>query len=121
MKIMFGKKFLRDKKRIEEKKLWINELHKNKKIVVRAVHGIINRKGVEMELRNILCPVLIIVGTQDRAAVPARAEFIHQHIPHSRLQYIEGAGHSSSIEEPELVNQCIEEFLNNILPQPALG
>jgi pimeloyl-ACP methyl ester carboxylesterase len=93
---------------------WIKELHKNKKQVVRAVNGIITRKGVEAELRKILCPVLILVGTQDRAAVPARAEFIHQHISHSQLRYIEGAGHSSSIEEPEQVNLYMEEFLNDI-------
>jgi pimeloyl-ACP methyl ester carboxylesterase len=120
MNIMFGAKFLNDKSRVKEKKWWINELQKNKKKVVSAVNGIITRKGVEAELRNILCPVLIIVGTQDKAAVPARAEFIHQHIPHSQLRYIEGGGHTSSIEEPEQVNYCMEEFLNNISVQPAL-
>lgn len=120
MNIMFGRKFLQDKNRAEEKFFWINELHSNSKKVIRAVNGIITRKGVEQELKNILCPVLIMVGTQDKAAVPARAEFIHKHIPHSQLRYIEGAGHSSSIEEPEEVNQCIGEFLNNVLMQPAL-
>jgi 3-oxoadipate enol-lactonase len=118
MNIMFGHRFLRDKNRVEEKKLWVKELQKNKKKVVRAVNGIITRKGVEEELKNILCPVLVIVGTQDKATIPARAEFIHQHITHSQLRYIEGAGHSSSIEEPEQLNLCIEEFLDTVLPQP---
>jgi 3-oxoadipate enol-lactonase len=117
MKIMFGAKFLNDKNRIEEKKLWVKELQKNSKKIIRAVNGVITRKGVEAELRNILCPVLILVGTQDKAAIPARAEFIHQHITHSQLRYIEGAGHSSSIEEPEQVNLCIEEFINNNFSQ----
>jgi len=116
MNIMFGRKFLRDRSRVKEKIFWINELQKNKKKIVRAVNGIITRKGVEAELRNISCPVLIIVGTQDRAAIPARAEFIHQHITQSLIRYIEGAGHSSSIEESEQVNVCIDEFLNNIIP-----
>lgn len=115
MNIMFGTKFLRDKNRIAEKKLWVKELQKNKRTATRAVNGIITRNGVEKELKSILCPVLIIVGTQDKAAVPAMAEFIHRHIPHSQLRYIEGAGHSSSIEEPEQVNLCIEEFLNNVV------
>ncbi|MGQ0738016.1 MAG: alpha/beta fold hydrolase [Bacteroidota bacterium] len=117
MNIMYGEKFLRDKERTEEKKFWVNELHKNSKNVIRAVKGIIRRKGVEKELKKILCPVLVMVGTQDKAAIPARAEFIHKHIPHSKLQYIEGAGHSSSVEEPEQVNRCIEEFLNTVLLQ----
>jgi pimeloyl-ACP methyl ester carboxylesterase len=119
MNIMFGTKFLRDKSRVKEKMFWVKELQNNTKTVTRAVNGIITRKGVEEELKNILCPVLVMVGTQDKAAIPAKAEFIHQHIPHSQLRYIEGAGHSSSIEEPEQVNLCIEEFLNNILRQPA--
>jgi pimeloyl-ACP methyl ester carboxylesterase len=116
MKIMFSKKFLGDKSRVEEKKLLIKEFQKNKKSVTRAVNGLITRKGVESELGNILCPVLIIVGTQDKATIPAKAEFIHQHITHSQLRYIEGAGHMSNIEEPEQVNLFMEEFLNNILP-----
>lgn len=113
MKILFGLKFLNDKSRAVEKKLWANELQRNTKKIVRVVHGVINRKTVEEELKNILCPVLIMVGTQDKATVPARAEFIHKHIAHSQLRYIEGAGHSSSIEEPEQVNLFIEEFLND--------
>lgn len=114
MNIMFGTKFLRDSNRIEEKKLWIKELHKNPISIVKAVNGIISRQGVEEELKNITCPVLILVGTLDKATIPAKAEFIHQQISHSQLRYIEGAGHSSSIEEPEQVNQCIREFLHSI-------
>ncbi len=115
MNIMFGTKFLRDSNRTKEKKLWIKELHKNPKTIVKAVNGIISRKGVEEELKNILCPVLILVGTLDKATIPAKAEFIHQHILHSQLQYINGAGHSSSIEEPGQVNHYIGEFLHSIL------
>ena len=119
MSIMFGTKFLQDRNRTEEKKLWIKELHKNPKTIVKAVNGIISRKGLEEELKNILCPVLILVGTLDKATIPARAEFIHQNIPHSKLKYIEGAGHSSSIEEPEQVNNCIGEFLQSLVQRPA--
>lgn len=113
MNIMFGTKFLKDKNRIEERLLWQKELQKNKRTIIKAVKGVINRKGVEEELKNILCPILIVVGTQDKAAVPARAEFIHQHTPHSLLQYLEGAGHTSSIEEAAELNQIINEFLNS--------
>lgn len=115
MNIMFGTKFLRDHNRTEEKKLWIKELHKNPTTIIKAVNGIINRQGVEEELKHIICPVLILVGTSDKATIPARAEFIHQQIPQSKLKYIEGAGHSSSIEEPEQVNKCIGDFLQSLV------
>jgi len=113
MNIMFGSKFLTDKNRIEEKLLWQKELQKNKKTIIKAVKGVINRKGVEEELKNILCPILIVAGTQDKATVPARAEFIHQHTPHSQLQYLEGAGHTSSIEEAAELNQIIDAFFHS--------
>lgn len=111
MNIMFGNKFLNDKNRSEERNSWIKELHKNSKTITRAVKGVVNRKGVELELKNIQCPVLIMAGTQDKAAVPAKAGFIHQCIPHSQLRFVEGGGHTSSIEEAEQVNQYMDEFL----------
>ena len=114
MKIMFGDTFLNDAKRKAERLLLENELKKNKKSIVKAVEGVISRKGIESELQNIVCPTLIIVGDQDKATVPAKAEFIHQQIPQSSLVYIKDAGHTSSIEEPEQVNKAITFFLENL-------
>ena len=111
MKIMFGDTFLNDPKRKLEKNEWTNELKANKKSIVKAVNGVITRKGVENELKNIQCPTLVIVGDQDKATVPEKAEFIHANIPNSKLVYVKNAGHSSSIEEPEQVNIAIESFL----------
>lgn len=112
MKIMFGDKFLNDTARREELKKWTIELQNNKKNIVRAVSGVIDRAGVEEEIRQIKCPVLILVGTQDKATVPAKAEFIHERIPGSTLKYIEGGGHSACVEEPLQYNRAIEAFLN---------
>lgn len=112
MKIMFGENFINDPDRTQEVKEWVNELRKNKKTIVRAVSGVINRNGVEEELINIKCPTLILVGTQDKATIPLKAEFIHAKIPHSIIKYIQGGGHTSSIEEPEQCNGEIEKFLH---------
>jgi 3-oxoadipate enol-lactonase len=111
MEIMFGETFLRDANRSAERIQFENELKKNSKTIVRAVEGVISRKGVEQELKNITCPVLIMVGNEDKATVPAKAEYMLQHIPDSKLVYIKDAGHSSCIEEPEQVNQAIDAFL----------
>ncbi len=113
MKIMFGDTFLQDASRKIEEIEFETELKKNKKTIVKAVEGVIRRKGIENELVNIKCPTLIMVGDQDKATVPAKAEFIHQHIPQSILVYIINAGHSSSIEEPEQVNKAMDDFLRN--------
>ena len=114
MKIMFGNAFLYDPNRIEERKKWIAELQKNKKSIVKAVEGVISRKGVEDELINITCPTLILVGTEDKATVPEKAEFIHKNIPKSTLVYIQNGGHTSSVEEPVAYNDAIEKFLKKL-------
>lgn len=114
MKIMFGDKFLKDPARKDEREFWISELLKNKKTITRAVRGIIRRDGAEEEIKKITCPVLILSGTQDRATVPAKMEFIHKHIPQSKLVHIEGGGHSSCIEEPGQVNTAMNELFHHI-------
>jgi len=72
---------------------------------------VIHRQAVAHELGQIKCPTLILVGTEDIATTPEKAEFIHQNIPNSVLKYIERGGHTGSIEEPEQYNGEIEQFL----------
>ncbi len=112
MKIMFGQAFLQDPARKDERRRWEQELTANKRSITRAVQGVIDREGVPPEaLATIQCPTLIIVGDQDVATVPAKSEYLHEHIPNSKLVYIPNAGHTSSVEEPEAVNGAIDEFM----------
>ena len=114
MKIMFSDKFLNDKNKTKEKEKLKKELQSLPKTIVRAVEGVIHRKGVEDELKNIKCPTLIMVGTQDKATVPAKAEFMHSKIANSELKYIEGGGHTGCIEEPEQFNKNLDEFYTRV-------
>jgi pimeloyl-ACP methyl ester carboxylesterase len=115
MPIMFGEKFLNDPARTNEKKEWRERLIANHRIgISRAVNGVINRAGVYDQLSKIKIPTLIIVGDQDVATVPAKAERIHARISGSKLVTISGAGHTSTVEEPVAVNAAIEEFLSTL-------
>lgn len=114
MKIMFGQKFLNDPARKALRNYWVKELLKNKRSIVSAVYGVTDRKGVESELSAIACPTLVIVGDQDVATVPDKARFIHSHITQSKLVIIPGAGHTSSVEEPDAVNEAIGGFLKGV-------
>ena len=114
MKIMFGQKFLNDQGRAALRKHWVNELLKNKRSITRAVVGVNTRLGIESELTNIKCPTLVMVGDQDVATVPEKAKFIHSKILQSKLVIIPGAGHTSSVEEPDLVNNELDTFLKNL-------
>jgi 3-oxoadipate enol-lactonase len=65
-------------------------------------------------LPSIAEPTLILVGDTDAITPPAVAESMHKSIPHSKLTLIKGAGHLSTMEQPEQVNQALRQFLANI-------
>ncbi|MCB0559759.1 MAG: alpha/beta hydrolase [Lewinellaceae bacterium] len=118
MKIMFSQAFLLDPDRKAQRQYWEKELTGNKRSITRAVQGVIDREGVPPKtLATIQCPTLIIVGEQDVATVPAKSEYLREHIPGSRLVRIPNAGHSSSVEEPEAVNKAIDDFLTRYLSE----
>lgn len=112
MQIMFGRSFLTDPARAEERRYWIKQLtSSNKTGMTRAVMGVVDRKGIADEAPNITCPTLILVGDEDVATVPAKSQRLHALIPHSKLVIIPRGGHTASVEEPAAYNREIEAFL----------
>lgn len=111
MHIMFAESWLADKANATSIKYWKKELSSNKKSITGPVEGVIYRKGVEDELKNINCPTLIIVGDEDVATKPEKAKYIQMGIAKAKLHMIAGAGHSSCIEKPTEVNRLIEDWL----------
>ena len=117
MPIMFGQKFLNDPSRAALKTAWRKHLISNHRLgITRAVKGVIEREGVYDQLDQITTPTLIIVGDQDVATPPAKSERMQARITGSNLVVIPGAGHTSSVEEPEAVNAALKEFLAKIQP-----
>ncbi len=113
--IMFGRKFLEDPARAEQRDALRRRLIANRRIgTTRAVQGVIERDGTDDQLDRISVPTLILVGDQDVATVPAKSERMHQRIAGSKLVIIPGAGHSSTIEEPAAVNAALEAFLDGL-------
>jgi pimeloyl-ACP methyl ester carboxylesterase len=113
MPIMFGEKFLSDPGRADQRREWRERMIANHRVgISRAVKGVISRTGVHNQLGKIAIPTLIIVGDQDVATVPAKAQRIHAGIRASKLVVISGAGHTSTVEEPGAVNAALEEFLS---------
>jgi pimeloyl-ACP methyl ester carboxylesterase len=116
MKIMFGQTFLNDPAAQTIRAHWTNHLMGLDKVgTSRAAHGVIDRDGVYDLLGRIETPTLILVGDEDVATVPAKAERMQQAIRGSRLVVIPGAGHSASIEQPALVTRALEDFLHQNL------
>ncbi|MDY7230289.1 alpha/beta fold hydrolase [Hyalangium rubrum] len=111
MRIMFGQSFLTDPARAELRREWEGRLAGLERNIHRAVTGVIDRSSIHEELKNIRCPTLVLVGEEDVATVPAKAERIHQAIAGSELVRIPRAGHTSTIENPSDVNRALLDFL----------
>jgi 3-oxoadipate enol-lactonase len=115
MQIMFGQAFLNDPARRAEREQWRRYLLANNQTgIARALGGVIERQGVHEQLGKIRVPTLVLVGEQDVATLPARAERIRDGIPGARLVRIANAGHTSTVEEPQAVTRAIEEFLSSL-------
>ncbi len=62
-------------------------------------------------LSDIHLPTLIICGTEDRLTPVKYSQYLHEHIAGSSLRLISNAGHYVMREQPQQVNQAIEEWL----------
>ena len=111
MQVMFGGPFLSEATRAAERQHWEAQLRANRRSIWRAVNGVVERAAVVDELGAIACPATVIVGEEDRATVPAKSERIVAGIRGARLVQIPRAGHSSTIEEPALVTEAIQQHL----------
>jgi len=79
-----------------------------------AQRGMAVRRDYRDDLPNISAPTLIIAGHEDGVRKPIDAESIHQGIPNSRLEVIDKAGHLMNMEQPEIFNQVLLEFLKSV-------
>lgn len=114
MPIMFGRSFLTDPARAVERQEWLRRLLAVRRDIWRAVNGVCERAGVHHELARVRAPTLVVVGDEDVATPPPRAERIHAAIAGSQLVRIPGAGHTSTVEQPTTVNAALERFLAGV-------
>jgi 3-oxoadipate enol-lactonase len=82
--------------------------------VYRATLATSRRRDIREDIKSIRVPTLIIVGEQDLTEPVSEAETIQRQIAGSRLEKIAGAGHITSLEEPEKVTALIEKFLSQV-------
>jgi pimeloyl-ACP methyl ester carboxylesterase len=63
-------------------------------------------------LPDIQTPVCIVQGRNDQVVPPANAEFLHDRLPHSRVDFIEGAGHFCWEEKPDEYAALVTDWWN---------
>ena len=76
-----------------------------------AQRGMAARRNYSDDLSGIDVPTLVIVGREDPVRPVADAEFMHERISNSRLEVIEDAAHMTNMEQPEIFNKALLDFL----------
>ena len=78
---------------------------------VRQQRAIMGRPDSRSLLPAIRCPALVLVGEGDQLTPPALSQEIAAGIPGSRLVTVPDCGHLSTLEQPDLVNAALLEWL----------
>ena len=76
-----------------------------------AIAALMSRQDSTPLLPTIHCPVLILVGDEDRVTPPAVSQDMQRAIAGSELVVVPGAGHLSSLEQPAAFNEALARFL----------
>jgi 2-succinyl-6-hydroxy-2,4-cyclohexadiene-1-carboxylate synthase len=85
----------------------------SKEAYIYGARGMASRKSLLGELHRVSVPTLVICGENDEPFLEASRK-MHAEIHGSRLEVIEGAGHSPQIETPAPFNAVITEFLSKV-------
>lgn len=73
--------------------------------------GAIRHLDITARIGAIAAPTLVIAGADDPGTPPAMSEVIASTIPGARLEIIPAASHLSCIEQPEIFNRLVTDFL----------
>ncbi len=110
--IMFGPAFRADPAGQEVIEEFVRRLKQCKRAgIKRAVLGIIDRQSVADELGRIRARTLVAVGADDVATTPDKSEAIAAAIDGAKLEIVPDSGHSSTLEQPEVLSRLIGEHL----------
>lgn len=77
----------------------------------RAIRAVFSRRSVLPELHRVSCPMLLLVGEEDKATPLEWSLRLRRAIPGAALHVIPRAGHLSAMEQPERVAEHVLEFL----------
>jgi len=80
---------------------------------------IIQKTDLRPMLPMVQVPTLVVVGSRDRAFFLKSAQEIHEAIPDSTLEVVEGAAHFCFLTHHDQFNSAVDDFLMEHLPEIA--
>ncbi|OHV19739.1 alpha/beta hydrolase [Parafrankia soli] len=109
---MFGPSFLADPDGRPVVAEWAGRLGRVDRSALRkAVLGVADRPPVDHEIPGIAVPTLVVVGADDVATPPERAERMVARIPGARLEVVADCGHTSPLEQPDVITGLLRGFV----------
>ncbi|MFA6262251.1 MAG: alpha/beta hydrolase [Bacteroidia bacterium] len=110
---VFCKDSLNTKKALVEdlrKVVFANSPH----IITAGLTALAGRTDTCATLGAIQIPTMIICGREDTVTPLIQSEYMYATITNSILHVIEKAGHVSNLEQPEIFNKKLSQFLNDL-------
>lgn len=80
--------------------------------LIRQNRAVIARPDARPHLARLQCPVLVMCGEADQLTPPERSLEIAQRVPQARLVIVPRCGHMLTMEQPEVVNATLVEWLS---------
>ncbi len=110
---LFGRTTLETNPNLQEH--WLDRMEQIKSISVKhSIESVLSARSVLNQLSSIHVPTIAAGGAEDTALPMSASREICQGISNSTLVEIEKCGHSSSIEQPERVNQLLAQLLSKV-------
>ena len=82
------------------------------KVFAEQSQAIQSRRDQCETLKSVDVPTLVLCGRDDQLCPVPRHELMRDLIPKSHLEIIQGAGHLPTLEQPEVTNRALENWLN---------
>lgn len=79
--------------------------------IAASLRGMADRPDVTTELVSFTQSALVLVGAEDAINAPAEMRGIAEKLPHAEFVEIPGAGHMTTLENPEAVNAALLDFI----------
>lgn len=78
---------------------------------IAQLNAILTKPDHTSLLSGIKCPTLLVASKQDKIMPTERSEHLENNIKNSKLVYLENCGHVAPLEQPELLNEALENWL----------
>lgn len=76
-----------------------------------------NKLNITEEILQIKIPTLLVCGDDDKMTPPALSQFMKDRIPGAKMTLIEEAGHFAMLENVEMFNRVLKDFVDSLPPE----